>query len=71
MPELSDPRDSAHVSSSPAAPERSMSSVELTPEAGEGRARWTNPIEFTITCIGYAVGLGNFWCAMLLKYHSI
>lgn len=48
-----------------------MSSVELTPEAGEGRARWTNPIEFTITCIGYAVGLGNFWCAMLLKYHSI
>lgn len=38
------------------------SRVELAaPAPAEARARWNSPIEFTITCIGYAVGLGNFW----------
>ena len=23
--------------------------------------QWTNPIEFLMTCIGFAVGLGNVW----------
>jgi hypothetical protein len=25
------------------------------------RAKWAHPMEFTVACIGYAVGLGNFW----------
>jgi len=40
----------------------SVSQAQLNIEAKtEERARWGNPIEFTISCIGYAVGLGNFW----------
>ena len=27
----------------------------------EHRAEWNNPIEFLMTCIGFAVGLGNVW----------
>ena len=37
-------------------------------QQGEQRMRWSNPIEFTITCIGYAVGLGNFWRFPYLCY---
>jgi len=25
------------------------------------RPKWRSPAEFTIACVGYAVGLGNFW----------
>lgn len=25
------------------------------------RKEWSNPIEFLMTCIGFAVGLGNVW----------
>lgn len=25
------------------------------------RGNWANPLEFTIACVGYAVGLGNVW----------
>ena len=25
------------------------------------RPEWSNPIEFLMTCIGFAVGLGNVW----------
>ena len=46
---------------SPTPPERRVSSVQLAADSEPQRARWSNPIEFTITCIGYAVGLGNFW----------
>lgn len=25
------------------------------------RGNWGSPIEFTLACVGYAVGLGNVW----------
>lgn len=25
------------------------------------RAEWSNPVEFILTCVGFAVGLGNVW----------
>nr|XP_022323366.1 sodium- and chloride-dependent glycine transporter 1-like [Crassostrea virginica] len=28
---------------------------------GGERAEWSNPVEFILTCVGFAVGLGNVW----------
>lgn len=37
--------------------DKKRSCVSLVPE----RANWSKPIEFVLTCMNYAVGLGNVW----------
>jgi len=35
--------------------------VEEVKEEGEERQKWSNPIEFLLSCIAMSVGLGNVW----------
>jgi len=35
-----------------------------------GRGSWANQIEFILSCIGYAVGIGNVWRFPLFIYRN-
>lgn len=34
------------------------------------RGAWANPIEFVLSCIGYAIGIGNVWRFPFLLYRN-
>lgn len=61
------------TSSRSASPQRhaSESQLGLASTPSPPRGRWSNQLEFTITIIGYAVGLGNFWRFPYLWYACI
>jgi len=39
-------------------------------DKGYENKEWDNPIEFMMTCIGFAVGLGNIWRFPMLCFKN-
>lgn len=44
--------------------------LKATGAVQEERGTWGSPIEFTLACVGYAVGLGNVWRFPHLVYRN-
>lgn len=50
--------------------ENGNDTVETPNDTEPDRGSWGSPLQFTLACIGYAVGLGNVWRFPHLVYRN-
>ncbi|KAK0078527.1 hypothetical protein PV326_009302, partial [Microctonus aethiopoides] len=47
-----------------------LETIQAAVELPLNRANWTNQTEFVLSCIGYAIGIGNIWRFPFLVYRN-